>query len=163
MMGKNDGAGRRSALNTLAAETSRGGEHAVKAAFFQGHVELIGLTPVGAMISPAPGGANRVSVPGGVTTLAQLASASGLSEGEITSANSGLTATSPLPAHVNLPGCREHIVVESIDPATRVRTAESKGRIAIQNGVTPLDLERANPSVTWTTLAAGQRILIPRH
>ncbi|MFH7321182.1 DUF4157 domain-containing protein [Desulfurivibrio sp. D14AmB] len=141
-----------------------GGESAVKAAYFLGHVELIGLAQTGGMLTPAPGSTiNSVRIPTGITTLGELSTASGLSTAEITNANPTQSLTGALPATLSLPGCRNHVVIASIDPATGVETIESKGRVAIQNGITPIELELANPGVSWTALTVGTVLLIPRH
>ncbi len=144
-----------------------GGANAVKAAYFQGHVEFLGLDPHGNWATPAsPGTTDLIGVPAGITTLAALATATGASEAEIRTANPGLTPGAPLPASLNVPGCREHLVVEALNQVGTTiigRQAETKAQIATQNGVTEAELDRANPSVNWTSLTSGQRILIPRH
>lgn len=141
-----------------------GGANAVKAAFFQGHVEFLGLTPAGGAATPAVGGADRITVPASITTMAALATATGVAEADILSANPGLTAAGPLPSNLNVPGCRDHMVVQASDGRIGgVRTVETKAQIATQNGLVEADLDRANPGVNWTTLTQGQIILIPRH
>ncbi len=138
------------------------GKRAVKAAFFQGHVEYIGLNPDGTFITTpvAIGKENEFTIPSGISTLTALASASGLTEAEIRAANPSLTGSS-LPSKLNLPGCREHLVVEAGDGTTSV--VETLDQIAKQNGVLEAELRAANPSVTWSSLTAGQRLLIPKH
>lgn len=143
------------------------GNEAVKAAFFQGHVEFLGLQPDGSMdpdatARTAPVG-NEVSVPSGITNLADLATATGVSEADITAANSGTDLTGALPATVKVPGCREHTVVTVTDNAGRTTARETREQIAAQNGVSEADLVRANPSVSWSSVVAGQKILIPKH
>lgn len=145
-----------------------GGNQAVKAAFFQGHVEFIGLNPNGTWITPVGAGmADVVAVPAGISSLSDLSTATGLSIAEIQAANPGLTTSSPLPSTVHAPGCREHIVLEARNIGARGsivgRQTESKTQIANQNGVTEADLDRANPSVNWSSLVEGQKILIPKH
>ena len=139
-----------------------GGENAVKAAFFQGHVEFLGLTPSGAEAPARTGPPDQIAVPSGITTLSQLAAATGVSEAEIVAANSGFSPGDPLPAEMIVPGTREHIAVAARGFAGTIRV-ESKAQIAAQNGVTESDLERANPGVNWSALTEGQRILIPKH
>jgi len=140
-----------------------GGQNAVEAAYFQGHVEFLGLNPDGTPASARSGPAHEAAVPAGLTTLAELATASGLSESEILAANSGMAAGDPLPARIILPGAREHTVVESRGPADPSGEIESRAQIAAQNGVTEAALTQANPRVDWTALTTGQRILIPKH
>ena len=146
---------------------SVGGTEAVKSAFFQGHVEFIGLNPDGSWITPVGAGMSDViNVPRGITSLSNLATATGLSVAELQSVNPGLTTSSPLPSTVHAPGCREHIIVEALNTVGSSivgRQTESKTQIANQNGVVEADLNRANPSVNWATLVEGQRILIPKH
>lgn len=43
------------------------------------------------------------------------------------------------------------------------RQLETRAQIAAQHGVSAADLARANPTVDWAHLTAGQRLLIPRH
>jgi len=85
------------------------GENAVKAAYFQGHVEFLGLDSDGQFMDPSEMGSG-VLIPQGITTVAQLAFASGLSQQEIRNANPGLNGTDEIPSpmiRVTLPGCRE--------------------------------------------------------
>ncbi|MCA8880783.1 MAG: DUF4157 domain-containing protein [Rhodobacteraceae bacterium] len=136
------------------------GEAAVRAAYFQGHVELIGLTPTGAQISnlPAAGAPRQIQIPGSITDLDDLANRSGVTRQTIMANNPGITDA--LPATAVLPGCREHLVVRG----------ETRAGIARQNGVSESDLVRANPDIaldpatsSWPRLTQGHRLLIPVH
>lgn len=137
------------------------GERAVRAAFFQGHVEFLGLNPDGSQAAPASEvSENLITVPPGVSNIPDLSARTGVPVPQILAANFGLTLADPLPAQVNLPGFREHVVVESEDQRGVTRT-ETREQIAIQNGVTEAQLAAANPSVNWRGLSAGQRVLVP--
>jgi hypothetical protein len=138
---------------------ARVGANAVKAAFFQGHVEFIGLDPAGGTSAPvAAVDRDIVSVPAGITTVAVLAAAARVPAAEIVAHNAGLTPTSAVAGRVHVPGAREHIVV-----VAGAHGAETKAQIAQQNGVTQESLAAANPAASWGSLAAGERILIPRR
>lgn len=135
------------------------GEAAVRAAFFQGHVEFIGLAPSGPQLTglPAAGASRALRVPAGITGLDDLAARSRIARVTIEAANPGITDT--LPASAFLPGARDHWVM----------AGETRAGIAAQNGVSEADLARANPDIAldpatnaWPTLTAGHRLLIPR-
>ena len=145
------------------AKVVPGGDNSVRAAYFQGHVEMLGIDPVTGRFAVTPSGVvdpSRVNVPVGITTITDLAARSGVPENEVRSANPGITT--PLPPSVRLPGAREHVVA-----ATRVVAGvgptETDQQIAAQNGVSLVALRRANPGVSWAALTLGQRILIPRR
>lgn len=136
------------------------GEAGVRAAFFQGHVELLGLTPTGTPLAGlrAAGATPLVHIPSGITGLDDLARRSGVARATIERDNPGITDA--LPATAVLTGCREHWVV----------AGETRANIAAQNGVSEADLVRANPDIAvdpatndWPTLTAGHKILIPVH
>jgi hypothetical protein len=136
------------------------GEAAVRAAYFQGHVEYLGLTPTGAQIPnlPARGAPRQVRIPTGIGNLDDLAARSGVRRQTIVANNPGITDA--LPATAVLIGCREHVVVPG----------ETRNGIALQNGVSESDLVRANPDIavdpatsSWPTLTPGHRLLIPVH
>lgn len=136
------------------------GEQAVRAAYFQGHVEYLGLDPAGAPLAglPAPGAARSLHVPVGIADLNELARRSGVPRATIERDNPGIAA--PLPASAVLAGCREH----------RVIGGETRALIAAQNGVSEQALATANPDVPidpassdWPVLAAGRVLLIPVH
>jgi hypothetical protein len=94
----------------------RGGENAVRAAFFQGHVELIGLQPGGGMAAAPTAPADEVLVPAGMTTLADFATMTGLSAAQLRRANPGLSGAAVTPgAALRAPGCRFHVVVAAQD------------------------------------------------
>jgi hypothetical protein len=139
------------------------GEAAVRAAFFEGHVEFLGLTPTG---DPLPGllasGARKlVHIPLGLKGLNDLAARTGVPRATIEADNPGITDALPLGAV--LTGCRDHLVVVAGG------VPETRANIAAQNGVSEKDLVNANPDVVldsnndWPTLNVGQRILIPVH
>ena len=148
-------------------------ESGVRAAFFQGHVEYLGLAPGGAQRPglPAKGAPVRVRIPPGIPGIDDLAARSGVPRATILRDNPGMTDA--LPATAVLIGCREHIVVvsETTDPVTGTlqRRPESRANIAAQHGVSEADLVRANPNLAldaanqWPGLVVGQKILIPVH
>jgi LysM repeat protein len=143
-----------------------GGFNAIKAAYFQGHVELLGLTPAGTP-GPTQQSPDQISVPPGVKNVSELALATGVSAAEIARVN-GIAESANLTPNQQLrvPGYHDHVVVTDVDetpasggaaPATR---AESIEQIARMNDVTVADIKRANPGVNFSALSAGQRILI---
>ncbi|MFC5741469.1 eCIS core domain-containing protein [Dyella tabacisoli] len=135
------------------------GESAVRAAFFEGHVEYLGLAPAGTPLAtlPAAGAPVQTRIRPGMAGLDDLASRSGVPRATIERDNAGITDA--LPATAVLTGCREHWVV----------AGETRANIAAQNGVTEVALVRANPDIptdasyAWPTLSAGQKILVPAH
>jgi hypothetical protein len=136
------------------------GEAAVRAAYFQGHVESIGLDPTGAQVAGlrAAGAQQQTRIPGGITSLNDLARRSGVPLATIRADNPGIT--NALPPTAVLRGCREHWVI----------AGESRANIAAQHGVSEADLVRANPDIAlnvmtneWPVLVAGQKLLIPVH
>jgi hypothetical protein len=149
----------------IAAATSR---EAMKAAFFQGHVELIGLSPDGSMApAVAPGSGEEVAPPPGVTTVFTLAVILNSSTAGILAANPGLKATSPLPATVRVPGVRHHTLVAAREfrPTGGVMAEKVEGpaEIAAMHGVTPDAINRANPGKDWSKAKGGDRVLVPAH
>lgn len=136
-----------------------GAQNAMKAIFFQGHVEYMGYTPAGGALTAPAGPQDQIDVPPSLTTFAALATAVNVPEATLRSANPG--ATEPLTGRLHAPGCREHRVVNASDGASS-RT-ETAAVIATQNGVTVPALTAANPGVTFSALAAGQVIIIPNH
>lgn len=138
------------------------GANAVRAAYFQGHVEFLGLDPGGRPAAPAAA-ADMCTLPRGVTTLPGLATASGLTEAEIRTANPGVNLAAGMPARLALPGARDHRIVAAFDRAARANVIETRAQIATQNGVSEADLVRANPGIPdWTRLAEGDRVLVPK-
>ena len=146
-----------------------GGENALRGAFFQGHVELIGLEEDGDMLAAPLDLTDRVHVPHGIATRAQLAAASGVSEAQIGRANRALrdpAAAVTAGTLVSLRGCREHVIVEAVpthDAPVGPARIETAAQVAAQHGIAEADVLRANPAVTWATLRPGDHILIPRH
>ncbi|MHB8628355.1 MAG: hypothetical protein ACYDEO_19365 [Aggregatilineales bacterium] len=143
------------------------GDNAVKAAYFQGHVEYIGLLPDGQQAAPENGyNVDRITRPEGITTWDQLAAATGVEIHEIIALNAeaipGLTELDPVPEQLYVPDCRDHEVIQVTDAASNT-ALETKKQIADQNGVSEAALVRANPNVNWAALVDGQRVLIPSH
>jgi hypothetical protein len=136
------------------------GEAAVRAAYFEGHVEYLGLAPDGQHLTTlrAAGATPLTRIPTGIRGLDDLAWRSGVPRATIVQDNPGITDA--LPTAATLAGCREHWVV----------AGETRDRIAAQNGVSEASLVRANPDIAldpatsaWAALPVGQKILIPRH
>ncbi|MCE4555812.1 eCIS core domain-containing protein [Roseateles cellulosilyticus] len=149
------------------------GEPGVRAVYFQGHVEYLGLDahgdPLGGL--PAAGVAPTVHIPAGITGLNELALRTNVPRATIEADNPGIAP--PLPATAVLAGCTEHIVVTSNTIFPRTHAAESvtetREQIATQHGVSVAALAQANPDIPldpitreWPTLVTGQRILIPK-
>jgi LysM repeat protein len=140
-----------------------GAENAIRGAYFQGHVELLGLDPQGPPRAEGPlSEPGLVTVPDSVQSVAALAMASGVAAADLLRTNPGLTdarmqppqRVSPL--RLQVPGAREHVVIAQ---EGHVETREIIARV---NGRKVDELDRANPGRNWATLAAGQRILIPK-
>jgi hypothetical protein len=148
------------------SNTVPGGDNAIRAAYFQGHTELLGIDPAThefAVSPPSTVDPTRVKVPAGIATLDDLSARTGVSKREILNANRGMVAADPLPTRVRIPGVREHRVVTTFTSTGRAGPAETADQIAAQNGVSVAALRRANPRVAWARLAGGELILIPRH
>ena len=143
---------------------------AVRAAFFLGHVELIGLQPDGDLLTAPGAGASpsgpAITPPTGITTVFALATITRTSSSSILAANAGLKVDGSLPASVVVPGVRLHRVVESKETTPTGRAldkhSETGAEIAALYGLAVDDVMRANPTITnWTSLAPGVTILIP--
>jgi hypothetical protein len=133
---------------------SRVGVENVRAAYFRGHVELLGLGSTYTAQAAAQG--HRYSVPSGVTTIAEVARRTGATEAAIQNANGLAPGTHLSPGQLlDVPGIRIHLV--------RGDGTETKAEIARTNGVSQSMIERANPGTTWTALTSGQSIVIPIH
>ena len=144
---------------------SDGAENAVRAAYFQGHVELIGIAPRGADGAEGPTSQqDTVTIPAGVSSIAALATASNVSAADLTRANPGLT-DARFPAQpqqtatlrLRVPGAREHLVI------AQGGTTETREIIARVHDVSIEKLNRANPGRNWSQLAAGDRVLVPKR
>jgi hypothetical protein len=147
------------AIQSHLGGASIGASNAMKAVFFQGHIEYLGFDQAGSPLTAPAGTQDQIHLPATITTFAALATAVNVAEADLRTANPGVAE--PLTGQVHAPGCREHRVVTSSDSAGT--SAESRHVIATQNDVTEAALTTANPSVNWTALTAGQIILIPRH
>jgi hypothetical protein len=141
---------------------------AAKASFFQGHVELIGLSPDGSMApAVAPGSGELVTVPSGVTSVFALAVITNSTTAAILAANAGLKAADPLPATVRVPGVVTHTLVaaEELRPTggAIATVVEGPTQIGTQHGLAPDAIIRANPGKDWTKAKAGDRVIVPVH
>ena len=136
------------------------GEDGLRASFFQGHVEALGLTPDGGFATPAPKGTGQgLTPPAGVGTVADLAVRFGVPEAAIKAANPGLGAA--LPSRIVVPGWREHLVVSAKGGGEEA--AETRAQIATQNGVTEAQLIAANPGLDWAALKAGDIVYVDKR
>lgn len=149
------------------------GGDAVRAAFFLGHVEHIGLKPSGEMIDPAAPDAKkflapeRVTIPSTVRSVGAVSILTGAPEADILSANAGLSATDPLPASAHtaglvVPGTTHHRTLEVRDRVGNV-VVETKADIAVQRGVSEHSIQRANPQLNHREPRPGEWVLIPVH
>lgn len=149
------------------------GPGALRAAFFLGHVEAIGLKPDGSMIDPAAPDAAQHLMPQTVTAHRTVSSVTGLSivtgapEDDIVAANSGLVRGGPLPAAayttgLTVPGTSHHRTLAVADRSGGV-AVETKAKIAVQHGVSEPALERANPELYHREPREGEWVLIPVH
>jgi LysM repeat protein len=129
-------------------------------------VEFIGLSPKG---EPGPlTEGDLFTVPAEIKSLEDLAVRLRIPWADLTKANTISDADfapdkrkADLQAH--MPGVRQHLVVADVAPNAADTKVETPAMIAKMNGVTVEDLNRANPGRDWTTLAEGDRVLIPRH
>ena len=137
-----------------------GAQNAMKAIFFQGHLEYLGYTTSGAALTAAPGPQNEITVPATLTTYAALATALNVNEGTLRNANPG--KTEPLTGRLRAPFCREHRVVIAGGRGSGL-AGESLADIATQHGVSQAALQRANPGVNFAALGEGSVVIIPRH
>jgi hypothetical protein len=140
----------------------------MKAAFFQGHVELIGLAPDGSMApGVTPGSGEMVTPPPGITSVFALAVILNSTTAAILAANPGLKADAALPATVRVPGVRHHTLVaaEELRPTGGVIASKVEGptEIGAQHGCDPAAIIRANAGKDWSKAKAGERVLVPAH
>ena len=149
------------------------GSDAVRAAFFLGHVEHIGLKPNGDMIDPSAPDAKkflapeRVKIPTTVRSVGAVSILTGAPETDIVSANPGLPPSGPLPASAHttglfVPGTTHHRTIEVRDRAGNT-VVETKVQIAEQHGVSEHSIQRANPALNHREPTAGEWVVIPVH
>jgi hypothetical protein len=134
---------------------TRVGEANMRAAYFLGHTEGLGLGPTWTPASAAMG--NKFVVPpSGVNTVPDVARLTGASADSIAAANGINSSARVVPGQqLTVPGLRVHTVLPG--------GIDTRAEIARRNGVTEAQLELANPGVNWGALSAGQRIVIPIH
>ena len=148
------------------------GQDAVRAAFFLGHVEHIGLKPNGDMIDPAAADAKQFLAPDGSSFPRRFVRCRGehphrRTREDILGANPALSATDPLPADAHstgliVPGTTHHRTLEVRDRAGG-QVTETKADIAIQHGIEEHTIQRANPNLNHREPKAGEWVLIPVH
>jgi hypothetical protein len=151
---------RAEAIQNHLGGASIGARNAMRAIFFQGHVEFLGYDTAGQPMT-APSSSDQISVPPRVLTVPKLARITGSTVKAIKKANPGIKR--PLKGRYRVPGAREHLVVSATDHGGRNRQAETLKVIAKQHGVTERALERANPGVDFGKIKTGQRIIVPVH
>lgn len=134
------------------------GSEAIRAAYFQGHVEYLGIDPEGEYITPQNG--NVVQIPEGIETVPDLAIASGVDADTIRTLNNieGDQINMMIVA-LTLPGCSNHTVVTGHDSGK----TETITDIANQHGISEHRLQLANPLTDFTNLSTGQNVFIPVH
>jgi len=137
-----------------------GAQNAMKAFFFQGHLEYLGYDTSGAALATPPAPRDEITVPAPLTTFAALATALNVSARSLRRANPG--KTEPLSGRLRAPGCREHRVVIAGGRGSGL-AGESLSDIATQHGVAEAALRTANPGVNFATLGEGSVVIIPRH
>ncbi len=135
---------------------SPGGMNACKAAFFQGHVEFIGLTATGGQAVGIPPDAS-LAIPTGFADLSALAAAVNVPVGEIQAVNPGVVPA-PVPTLLRIPGARNHRVLS----VGGLSAPETWAQIADQNGVTEAALRGANPPGSGGHPPIGATLLVPR-
>ena len=149
------------------------GSDAVRAAFFLGHVEHIGLKPNGDMIDPTAPDAQqflapeRVKIPTTVRSVGAVSILTGAPEADIVSANPGLSGSGALPSSAHstgliVPGTTHHRTLEIVDRAGNT-VVENKVQIAEQHGVSEHSIQRANPDLNHREPRPGEWVLIPVH
>ena len=148
------------AIEGLLGGASVGAQNAMKAIFFQGHLEYLGYDTQGNPLTAPAGPQDEISVPAAITTFAALAIATNVTEAELRAANPG--ATEPLSGRMRAPGAREHRVVIAGAFGSRAR-GETLAIIATQHNVAEAALSAANPGVDFATLGEGDVVIIPRH
>jgi hypothetical protein len=130
---------------------SQVGEENLRAAYFLGQIERIGLGHWTAALDAAEG---RFTVPAGMTTLAAVATATGATEASIAAAN-GVPAGSAVTTGQVLvvPGLRTHVAA----------AGETLAQIAQLSGVTLAAIRAVNPSLPTGRLTGGTSVTIPVH
>lgn len=134
---------------------ARVGTEELKAAYFRGHTELIGVGPAAA--AARSHGSQYTVPPMGIATVADVARATGVPAAEIATRNGIGVGDAVTPGQrLDVPGIRIHFVVDG----------ETRAQIADINGITVMDLVRANPQLGLVALgppAAGTALTIPVH
>jgi hypothetical protein len=142
------------------------GRNAVRAAYFHGHVELLGLRMNGDPYDPAPEDSESlVPVPNGITTLDALALACDMDRATIAQDNPTVGDTVVPGQRLTLRGCREHVLVYTRDEDQEDPSFETPELIALQHGITTDAVRRANPALPGTITDPDEvgHLLIPRH
>jgi hypothetical protein len=137
-------------------------EEGLRAAFFQGHVEYLGITTAGQPGAPvAAGTGGGITIPSSVASLADLSALTAVAESDIRAANPSVASWSSMPARAIVPDWREHRVVQAGEGSTG--TAETPDQIATQHGISVSELERVNQPLIgrWPRLRGGDRVLVP--
>ena len=142
---------------------------AMRAAFFQGHVKLIGLAPDGSMAPPVtPGSGELVTPPSGVTSVFALGVILNFehrrhpggqpgAQGRRTAAGHGAGARGARPTRWWRPRSSARRA------ASWPRRPKGPTEVAAQHGVSPGAITRANPGKDWSKAKGGDHVLVPAH
>ena len=147
---------------------SAGGEANARAAYFMGHVELLGIGPTTTGDPPA-GAAGTWTPDDAADDDIYIVAPAGETVQEVRDRSGSASITNSDgfgfvdPTHRFAPG--ERLTVPGVR-YLRATTDDTRGQVAGQNGISQEALERANrmpPGPPNTPIARGTRLLIPVH
>lgn len=157
------------------------GTDGLPAAYFQGHIEYLGVLWSGSWIAPVTesGGVRSLPVPDGLRSLGDLHASTGLSENAIVGANPDTADAlwgggAAWPKQIFLPGFRPHLVqiVESTTevttqpPATTADTGTPRGgtqTVAVPSQATATTQTRTQTATeTWEQIAQQHDVDVAR-
>lgn len=136
------------------------GPNNLKAAFFQGHLEFLGMYYNWSGWLPGAkehNGARAIRTPSASHSIEALGRATGLPPGRLTEYNPELEKDrSAWPGQIFLPGFHSHYAIATYDDET-----ETWAQISRQHGVTEAELKRANLIEDGTAVPPGTWLLVP--
>ena len=137
------------------------GPNNLKAAFFQGHLEFLGMYYNSTSWLPGAqehNGARAIRTPSGFDSVEVLGQATGLPPEKLTEDNPELKKVrEEWPGQIFLPGYHSHLAIATNDDET-----ETWAQISRQHGVTEAELKRANNLIEdGTAVPYGTWLLVP--